>query len=62
MSRITNEVSERVAGEWSLLQHQWGKTAEQWQDDVRNAFEQEFWKPHAEAVPAALIAIRQLEE
>lgn len=53
---------ERIEDSWRMLQNQWQTSCGQWDDVVRQHFEQEFWQDCERVIPPALREMQKLTE
>ena len=54
--------SESAQQQWLALNRQWQSAREQWNDEVSQRFEREFWSEWERVVPQTLELLRALEE
>lgn len=61
MGMISAE-QQTVREEWNSLQEVWEETRQNWQDEVGEYFEKEFWRDVERQVPALLRAMEELDD
>lgn len=59
---IIAEEQHRVREAWDRLGGEWEQAREQWQDEVGEFFEREYWADLASEVPMLLRAMAELDE
>jgi len=56
------EEQHRVREAWQRLSGEWEQGREQWQDEIGEFFEREYWSDLATEVPMLLRAMEELDE